>query len=78
MAKPQTHTFEQPTISREEIAARLQDHALAIVNVMPEETYASGHISGSINLPLADIVNDARSRISNLAQEIAIYCMAPT
>jgi rhodanese-related sulfurtransferase len=78
VAKPQINNLEQLTISREEIAERLHDPALAIVNVMPKETYADGHISGSINLPIADIEKEARSRIANLAQEIAIYCMAPT
>ena len=66
------------TISRDEILARLQDRALVIVNVMPKETFADGHIPGSLNLPVADIESRARQMISNLAQEIAIYCAGPT
>ena len=80
MAKPQTTDLasELRTISREEIMARLQDRALVIVNVMPKETYADGHIAGSTNLPVAEIETKARALISNLAQEMAVYCAGPT
>lgn len=80
MAKPQTQepTREYSTISREEILARLQDRALEIVNVMPPDSFKAGHIPGSINLPLAHIETRARQLLSNLEQEIAIYCAGPT
>ena len=80
MAKPQTHesAHEHPTISRDEILARLHDRALAIVNVMPADSFKAGHIPGSLNLPVAEIETKARQLLSNLAQEIAIYCAGPT
>jgi rhodanese-related sulfurtransferase len=80
MSKPQTaeRAHEYSTISREEILARLQDRALALVNVMPRETFNAGHIPGSINLPVADIETQAPRLLSNLGQEIAIYCAGPT
>jgi rhodanese-related sulfurtransferase len=80
MAKPQTQEpgHEYATICREEILARLQDHALAIVDVMPRETFADGHIPGSINLPLADVEATASKLLSNLRQEIVVYCAGPT
>ncbi len=80
MAKPQTvaPAHEYATISREEISARLQDRALALVNVLPADTFKTGHIPGSINLPIADIEHKAPRLLSNLAQEIAIYCAGPT
>lgn len=80
MVKPQTieAAHEYSTISREEIFARLQDRALAIVNVMPPDSFKAGHIPGSINLPVADVETRARHLLSNLAQEIAIYCAGPT
>jgi rhodanese-related sulfurtransferase len=65
-------------ISREGLMARLEDRALVLLNVMPKETYADGHIPGSINLPVAEIEAKARELISNLAQEIAVYCAGPT
>lgn len=69
---------EYSTISREEILARLRDRALALVNVMPADSFKAGHIPGSINLPIADIEIKAPRQLSNLAQEIAIYCAGPT
>jgi len=80
MAKPQTDETgrKHQTISHEELRARLQDRALVIVNVMPKETFAAGHIPGSVNLPVAEIESKARQLISNPAQEIAIYCAGPT
>jgi len=80
MAKQQTvdPAHEYATISRDEILARLQDRALAIVDVLPPESYKAGHIPGSINLPVAEIETKARQFLSNLEQEIAIYCAGPT
>jgi ArsR family transcriptional regulator len=66
------------TISRDELRARLDDRALVILDVMPKETYADGHVPGSINLPLAEIEEKARQLISSLSQEIAVYCAGPT
>jgi rhodanese-related sulfurtransferase len=80
MAKPATVESQEKyrTIIREEILARLQDRALALVNVMPADSFKAGHIPGSINLPIADIELKAPRLLSNLAQEIAIYCAGPT
>ena len=79
MSREQIHnTIRRSAISRDELLARLQDRTLVIVNVMPKETFADGHIPGSINLPVAEIESCARQLISNLAQEIAIYCAGPT
>jgi rhodanese-related sulfurtransferase len=69
---------EYVTISREEILARLQDRALVLVNVTPADSFKAGHIPGSINLPIADIELKAPRLLSNMAQEIAIYCAGPT
>jgi len=65
-------------ISREEILSRLQDPAFALVNVMPKETFESGHIPHSINLPLAEIEAKARQVFPTLSREISVYCGGPT
>jgi rhodanese-related sulfurtransferase len=80
VAKPKSmeNSHDERAISREELSARLEDRALVILNVMPKEAYADGHIPGSINLPVAEIEAKARALISNLAQEIAVYCAGPT
>jgi len=65
-------------ISRNELAARLNDPRLTVVNVMPEESFRAGHIPGSINLPIAEIDRRARDFLPELAQEVAVYCAGPT
>jgi rhodanese-related sulfurtransferase len=65
-------------ISREELRARLADQRLLVIDVMPRETYADGHIPGAINLPVAQIETRARQAIPSLSQEIAVYCAGPT
>ena len=76
MAKQQmaelSHKYS--TISRGELVARLHDRALAIVNVMPADSFKAGHIPGSVNLPVAEIQTRARQLLSNFHQEIAVYC----
>jgi rhodanese-related sulfurtransferase len=66
------------TISRDEVLAHLQDPSLAIVNVMPVETFDSGHIPGSVNLPVADIPTKAQQLLPNPQQPIVVYCAGPT
>ena len=80
MAKPQTlgPGHEYGTIARAEILARLPDRALALVNVMPPDSFKAAHIPGSLNLPVADIEAKAARLLSNLSHEIAIYCAGPT
>ncbi|HXF75004.1 MAG TPA: rhodanese-like domain-containing protein [Methylomirabilota bacterium] len=68
----------QAAISHPELRARLRDQRLVIVDVMPRETYADGHIPGAINVPVAEIETEARRLIPNLWQEIAVYCAGPT
>jgi len=77
--KDELHGGADPerSMSHAELAARLDDRALVILNVMPGAIFAAGHIPGSINLPLAEIEAQARRRISNLDQEIAVYCAGP-
>ena len=76
-SKPDSHHAYR-VISREEIFARLQDPALWLVNVMPKETFATGHIPRSINLPVAEIEKCARQVLPDMTREIAVYCAGPT
>jgi rhodanese-related sulfurtransferase len=80
VAKPQStkSPADQQTISRDELRARLDDPNLIILDVMPKETYAEGHIPNAYNLPLAEIEAKARQVIPNLSQEIAVYCAGST
>jgi ArsR family transcriptional regulator len=65
-------------IAREEILARLSDPSLLLVNVMPKEAFAEGHIPRSLNLPLAEIETKARQVFPEIGRELVIYCGGPT
>jgi rhodanese-related sulfurtransferase len=61
-------------VSREEIRSRLGDPSLALVDVLPAEAFASGHIPGSLSLPIAQINERAPQLLRDLDQEIVVYC----
>ena len=63
-----------PEISREELRSRLRDTSLTVVDVLPIESYAMGHIPGAINLPYESIASRARELLPNPLAEIVVYC----
>ena len=63
-----------PEISREELRQRLNDASLIILDVLPAESFAAGHIPGARNLPIADVALRAREVLPNPTAEIAVYC----
>jgi len=65
-------------ISYEELARRLHDPALAVVDVLPRESYESGHLPGALSLPLAEVRARAPEVLPDRLQEIAVYCGGPT
>ncbi len=67
-----------PDISREEIQARLGEPSFVLVNVLPHEAFAAGHIPGSINLSVAEIPWQARDVLPDPSRDIAVYCASPT
>jgi rhodanese-related sulfurtransferase len=67
-----------PLISHEELRARLRDPALTIVDVLPADSYAAGHIPGAINLPLAELPQRVAGALPDRSVEIAAYCAAFT
>jgi ArsR family transcriptional regulator len=69
---------ELDEISREEIYGRLGDASLLVVDVLPQQAYASGHIPGAINLPLAELASRASELIPDRQAELAVYCASFT
>lgn len=65
-------------ISREEILARLRDPTLILLDVLPREAFAAGHIPGAINLPVSELKERAREVLKSALQEIAVYCTSDT
>ncbi len=68
------HERPASEISRDEVRQRLQDPSLVLLNVLPEPTFADGHIPGSRNLPVADIPRRASAVLPDKEQEVAVYC----
>jgi ArsR family transcriptional regulator len=62
-------------ISRKELAARLKEDAVTLLDVRPEEEFALGHLPGAINVP----INKLDRRIAALPKrrEIVAYCRGP-
>ena len=64
--------FIQYAIAASQFA--MEDASLTVVDVLPRESYAGGHIPGAVSLPLAEIEARARQVLPDLAAEIAVYC----
>jgi rhodanese-related sulfurtransferase len=63
-----------PEAARDELRARLRDASLKLVNVLPREAFDEAHIPGSLSLPVAQLPQQARAVLPDLAQEIIVYC----
>lgn len=62
-------------ISREELAARMVDGAVTVIDVRPPDEYALGHLPGAINIPLSQI--EARAEEFQPGREVVAYCRGP-
>jgi ArsR family transcriptional regulator len=62
-------------VSRRELAARIKDGLVTVLDVRPEDEFADGHVPGAVNIPLAQL----RRRLPELPreQEIVAYCRGP-
>ncbi len=62
-------------VSRDELAARIADGAVTILDVRPADEFAAGHIPGALNTTLAEL----EQVIPGLAPdaEIVAYCRGP-
>jgi rhodanese-related sulfurtransferase len=62
-------------VSREELARRLADGLVTVLDVRPQEEFAQGHLPGARNIPLAEL----EQRLSELLidTEIVAYCRGP-
>ena len=61
-------------ISREEFRCRLNDPSLTILDVLPAESYAAGHIPRAVSLPLHSIASSAPELLPDRSVEIIVYC----
>ena len=58
-------------IHREELLARVREGLVTVIDVRPPEEYASGHVPGAVNVPIAELEHFEPE------QEIVAYCRGP-
>lgn len=62
-------------VSREDLAVRIAEGSVTVLDVRPADEYAAGHISGALNMPLIEIERIIPTL--DLAAEIVAYCRGP-
>jgi ArsR family transcriptional regulator len=62
-------------VSREELARRLADDLVTVLDVRPQDEFAEGHLPGARNIPLGEL----ERRLNELPSdtEIVAYCRGP-
>ncbi|EDZ99886.1 transcriptional regulator, ArsR family [Burkholderia sp. H160] len=63
------------SVSREELARRLADDLVTVLDVRPRDEYAQGHLPGARNIPLAELERRLNELPSGM--EIVAYCRGP-
>ncbi len=62
-------------VSSDELLSRNRQGLVTVLDVRPPEEFAAGHLSGAVNIPLAEL----KRRIKELptGQEVIAYCRGP-
>ncbi len=66
---------ELQPVTRQELARRLEDGDLVVLDVRPATEHAAGHLPGAVSIPVGEL----RRRLAELPQdrEIVAYCRGP-
>ena len=69
------HLDDVEPVSREEMAARIREGSAVVLDVRPPDEFASGHVPGARNIPLAEL----EARIAELPTDVEVvaYCRGP-
>lgn len=62
-------------ISRDELARRLDEGGVVVIDVRPEAEYASGHIAGARSIPIERLARQLRRLPDGV--EVVAYCRGP-
>jgi rhodanese-related sulfurtransferase/DNA-binding transcriptional ArsR family regulator len=62
-------------VTREELAERMRDGLVTVIDVRPADEFALGHLPGALNVPLAEL--DLRLTGLTPDREIVAYCRGP-
>ena len=63
------------TISRDELAARVDQGTVVVLDVRPEPEYAAGHIRGARSVPIGELRRQLRALPKSA--EVVAYCRGP-
>lgn len=66
---------ELEPISRQDLAARLRDGIVTVLDVRPEDEFSAGHLPGALNIPVSQL----ESRLSEIPpdRDVIAYCRGP-
>jgi rhodanese-related sulfurtransferase/DNA-binding transcriptional ArsR family regulator len=62
-------------VSRKELARRLKDGLVTVLDVRPEDEFAAGHLPQAVNIPLRQLARRLRDLPKNRA--VVAYCRGP-
>ena len=62
-------------VSRKELARRLKDGLVTVLDVRPEDEFAAGHLPHAVNIPLRELKRRLRDLPKN--REVVAYCRGP-
>lgn len=62
-------------VSRKELARRLKDGLVTVLDVRPADEFAAGHLPRAVNIPLRELAR--RLREVPKGQEVVAYCRGP-
>jgi len=66
------------TIGRDQLIGALRARQVTLVDVLSPESFATRHIPGAINLPVADIPHSAPELLPDHDAPVVVYCGGPT
>lgn len=78
MAEHPAAPQQVPTITREELLARLaSDAPPTLVEILPPPMYRAGHLPGAIYIPPIQVRELAPKRLPDKSAPIVVYCAGP-
>jgi rhodanese-related sulfurtransferase len=62
-------------VTREELAERMRDGLVTVIDVRPADEFALGHLPGALNVPLAELEMRLPGVVPD--REVVAYCRGP-
>ena len=69
------HRGDLDQIRRADLARRLVDGDVIVIDVRPDAEYAAGHIAGAVSIPIAQLARQLRSLPADV--DVVAYCRGP-